>query len=247
MAALRPFMSGGLRLPAQLLRLPRTKTQISRGTGGGGGKGGSGGGGGGGQGGGSSRGNNPWGTYLRFLETAPVTTKASTAALLNALGDLIAQKYVEQSSAVDWKRTGMFTFLGLVLVGPALHFWYGTLGRIVSATGNAGALQRLGLDQLLFAPFFIGTFFTCLLTLEGKTSQIKPKLQHDLLPAVIANWKLWIPFQFINFRLVPPPLQVGFSNIIALAWNTYLSWASHNSAASSGSDKFKVGGKDSAF
>ena len=31
---------------------------------------------------------------------------------------------------------------------------------------SAGALQRLGLDQLLFAPFFIGTFFTCLLTLE---------------------------------------------------------------------------------
>ena len=162
-------------------------------------------------------------------------------------------------------------------------------------TVSAGALQRLGLDQLLFAPFFIGTFFTCLLTLEvgghgtgqgiagvpiaefvydllqGKSGQIKPKLQHDLLPAVIANWKLWIPFQFINFRLVPPPLQVndtspdqasqcrhhaltilsgmqvGFSNIIAVAWNTYLSWASHNSAASSGSDKFKVGGKDSAF
>ncbi len=45
--------------------------------------------------------------------------------------------------------------------------------------------------------------------LQGKTSQIKPKLQHDLLPAVIANWKLWIPFQFINFRLVPPPLQVS--------------------------------------
>ncbi len=35
-----PCHTGGLRLPAQLLRLPRTKTQISRGIGGGGGKGG---------------------------------------------------------------------------------------------------------------------------------------------------------------------------------------------------------------
>ena len=28
---------------------------------------------------------------------------------------------------------------GLALIGPALHVWYGTLGRIVTATGTAGA------------------------------------------------------------------------------------------------------------
>ncbi len=31
---------------------------------------------------------------------------------------------------------------GFVLVGPALHFWYQTLGRVVTATGTGGAIRR---------------------------------------------------------------------------------------------------------
>ena len=45
--------------------------------------------------------------------------------------------------------------------------------------------------------------------LQGKSHQVRSKLRNDLKPTVIANWKLWVPAQFINFRLVPPHLQVG--------------------------------------
>ena len=31
---------------------------------------------------------------------------------------------------------------GFVLVGPALHYWYNTLGRVVTATGSSGATPR---------------------------------------------------------------------------------------------------------
>lgn len=150
----------------------------------------------------------------------------------------------------------------------------------------AGAVIRLALDQLLWAPVFISTFLASLLTLEvclsllslphldtivgslcilimlsvkrhtvehassralvvmlpsvcdenstcvkqsacavrwsphlehcciqlsatqGKGHEVKSKLRNDLKPTVIANWKLWVPAQFINFRLVPPHLQV---------------------------------------
>ena len=44
---------------------------------------------------------------------------------------------------------------------------------------------------------------------------------------VVANWKLWVPFQFINFRFVPPNLQVATANVFALLWNVVLSFASH--------------------
>ncbi len=43
---------------------------------------------------------------------------------------------------------------------------------------------------------------------QGKGHEVKSKLRNDLKPTVIANWKLWVPAQFINFRLVPPHLQV---------------------------------------
>ena len=44
---------------------------------------------------------------------------------------------------------------------------------------------------------------------------------------VVANWKLWVPFQFINFRFVPPSLQVAAANVCAVVWNVILSLMSH--------------------
>lgn len=207
----------------------RNVLRQSGGVGGGGGIASSqGGGGGGGAGGGGL-----WPTYLRLLERAPLFTKAWTAGLLNGLGDAVSQKFVEKNDDLDFKRLGIFTLLGSVLVGPGLHFWYSFIGRTVTATGTAGAVIRLALDQLLWAPVFISTFLASLLTLEGKGHEVKSKLKNDLKPTVIANWKLWVPAQFINFRLVPPHLQVAFSNVIAVGWNTYLSWASHHSPSTS--------------
>lgn len=205
--------------------------QVSAGGGGGGGIAAGGGGGGGGGGDGGS-GGGIWATYLRLLDSSPLLTKAWTAGLLNGLGDAVSQKFVEKHDSFDWKRFGIFTLLGSALVGPGLHFWYGFIGRNVTATGTTGAVIRLALDQLLWAPVFISTFLASLLTLEGKSHQVKSKLKNDLKPTVIANWKLWVPAQFVNFRLVPPHLQVAFSNVVAVGWNTYLSWASHHSAAS---------------
>ena len=45
--------------------------------------------------------------------------------------------------------------------------------------------------------------------MQGRTQDISAKLKQDWTGAVIANWKLWIPFQFINFRFVPQQLQVS--------------------------------------
>jgi hypothetical protein len=40
-----------------------------------------------------------------------VFTKAWSAALLNALGDILAQKVVDKNDKLDFKRLGIFTFL----------------------------------------------------------------------------------------------------------------------------------------
>ena len=43
---------------------------------------------------------------------------------------------------------------------------------------------------------------------QGKADDIKPKLKQDWQGAVMTNWKLWVPFQFLNFRFVPQSMQV---------------------------------------
>jgi hypothetical protein len=42
---------------------------------------------------------------------AQVFTKAWSAALLNALGDVLAQKTVDKNDTLDYKRLGIFTLL----------------------------------------------------------------------------------------------------------------------------------------
>uniref|UniRef100_A0A0D6R9K5 Peroxisomal membrane protein MPV17 n=1 Tax=Araucaria cunninghamii TaxID=56994 RepID=A0A0D6R9K5_ARACU len=165
--------------------------------------------------------------YLMLLEKFPVTTKAVTSALLTFFGDLFCQFVIEESSKLDAKRIFMFSLLGLVLVGPTLHFWYLSLSKLISGPGAIRASLRLLLDQFLFAPIFIGVFFSSLLTLEGRPAEIPSKLEQEWFASVVANWKLWIPFQFLNFLVVPQQFQVLAANIIALAWNIYLSFASH--------------------
>ncbi|KAH7511696.1 hypothetical protein FEM48_Zijuj12G0010100 [Ziziphus jujuba var. spinosa] len=105
------------------------------------------------------------------------------------------------------------------------------LSKLVKLPGASGAFLRLLLDQFLFSPIFIGVFLSTLMTLEGRASQIVPKLQQvvfkEWISSVLVNWQLWIPFQFINFWFVPQQFQVLAANFVALIWNVILSFKAH--------------------
>ncbi|WJX78066.1 hypothetical protein P8452_61323 [Trifolium repens] len=165
--------------------------------------------------------------YLALLAKYPVAVKALTSAILTLIGDLICQLVIDKVQTPDLKRTFLFTLLGIVLVGPTLHFWYLYLSKLVTLSGTSGAILRLVLDQFLFAPIFIGVFLSSLVTLEGRPSQAVPKLKQEWFSAVLANWQLWIPFQFINFRFVPQHFQVLAANVVSLVWNVILSFKAH--------------------
>jgi hypothetical protein len=224
-AAAWPAGGGAARAPASFRTF---STGGGGGTAGGGASGGGGGGGGGsGSSGGSGGGGALWAGYLALLDRRPLATKAATAALLNALGDAVAQVFFADGAPFDLRRAASFAFLGAALIGPALHVWYGLLARIVTAAGTRGALARLALDQLAFAPAFIATVVGALMALEGRGAEAPAKLRADLPAIVRSNWALWVPFQFLNFRFVPVRLQVLAANVCALGWNTYMSWAAH--------------------
>lgn len=165
--------------------------------------------------------------YLLALDKHPVATKAVTSAVLTLAGDIICQLVIDKVPELDLKRTFVFTFLGLVLVGPTLHVWYLYLSKLVAISGASGAIARLLLDQFIFSPIFIGVFMSLLVTLEGKPSLVVPKLKQEWLSSVLVNWQLWIPFQFLNFYFVPQKLQVLAANFVALAWNVILSYKAH--------------------
>jgi Mpv17 / PMP22 family len=168
--------------------------------------------------------------YAGLLKTYPIPTKALTSGVIAWLGDAVCQTLIERNKQhpYDIWRSARFGFLGMALVGPVCHYWYGFLGRIIPSQQAMGVAKRVGLDQFLFAPVFLNCFCTSLWVLEGRRfdsvtvylEQIK-----ETLPAVIVtNWTLWIPSMALNFRYVPVPYQVLASNMIATVWNVYLSF-----------------------
>ena len=129
-------------------------------------------------------------------------------------GDVICQTCIEkESKGYDWMRTARFAGVGLFVVvnfkflpitnvtlpvfwkhqGPTLQAWYKTLDRYILYSGAKGALMKVGVDQLVFAPIFLVTFISTMGTLNGETmDKIKKKLEQDYFNVLTTNWKVWL-------------------------------------------------------
>ena len=177
----------------------------------------------------NSRGLFSW--YSKSLEKRPLVTKAITSGCITLAGDVACQMVFERSKQFDANRALRFFVTGTLLVGPALHSWYGFLFKKFPPSAGGGlrsTLARLACDQLLFAPCFIPMFIGFVYTLEGGaeklTRDMPATLRNEWGNMVVTNWTLWIPAMFVNFNFVPGPYQVLFSNAVGVVWNMYLSW-----------------------
>lgn len=167
-------------------------------------------------------------TYDDFLRKYPITTKSITSGVIAGSSDAACQIFVEKNKRYDFMRSLRFGFLGLALVGPVCHHWYGYLAHTIPSQTVSGIAKRVALDQFVVAPLFLSFFCSSLWMLEnrqfGSFSVYYTHLRQTMPGLVAANWGLWIPSMAFNFRFVPVQYQVLASNVIALVWNVYLSF-----------------------
>ncbi|RHY92021.1 hypothetical protein DYB26_009408 [Aphanomyces astaci] len=119
----------------------------------------------------SSGGSKLWLKYKKYLEAYPLTTKCLTSAGIAGTGDVLCQVAFE-SKPFDVRRFATFTALGGVFIAPTLHVWYGFLNRVVAGTAATAVATRLVLDQFVFAPSFLATFFGVLLVVSPNPGMI---------------------------------------------------------------------------
>ena len=91
----------------------------------------------------------------------------------------------------------------------------------------------MALDQFAWAPVFIASIISLLAAVDagGDVSKVAPALRSDWASSIRANWQLWVPAQFLNFRFVPPTHQLLFANVTSLAWNVWFSFLTRPKAA----------------
>lgn len=113
------------------------------------------------------------------------------------------------------------------LITPVIHRWY----NLLLATFPTSPLARMAADQVIFAPTSLVGFLCAISFMEhgagaDGVAAAKAKL-HSFVPIMKANYLCWPLIMFLNFKLVPPQLNLPVVNAASFFWSIYLSFAAN--------------------
>ena len=103
--------------------------------------------------------------YSQMVNEKPLLTKAATAGLAAALGDMFAQLVLVSSSQppdISWRRVVAFLLTGTFFVGPYLHLWYGQLDTMLGRLRQshiARTFSKMLIDQTVGVTIFFPMYF----------------------------------------------------------------------------------------
>ncbi|PYH99715.1 hypothetical protein BO71DRAFT_394202 [Aspergillus ellipticus CBS 707.79] len=95
----------------------------------------------------------------------------------------------------------------------------------------ASILTKVCVQQAVFTPVFNTYFFSLQSLLTGKSFEETFERLKLALPVSITNsLKLWPAVTAFSFMYVAPAFRSIFSGVIAVGWQTYLSWLNQKAA-----------------
>ncbi|CAM9157236.1 unnamed protein product [Phaeothamnion confervicola] len=164
-----------------------------------------------------------------MLDKQPLVTKALTSMIGFALGDFLAQKFIEKKDKIDLERLIKLASFGFLVHGPTGHWFYGLLDSKIPGTAATTVATKVAIDQLLWNPIFGCMFFGYLGLADGATpAEIGARIKKNLWTSVKGSWTVWPVAHAINFRFVPTSQRLLYINSIQIGYNCFLSMISQN-------------------
>lgn len=172
---------------------------------------------------------------IAFNDKYLLYTNCTISIVLSSVGDVIEQGYEIYTNDLDKyeaKRTMHMAFSGAAL-GILCHNWYKVLDKIILGKTLEMVTKKLLLDQLIFSPIMIVTFFGSLALFEEQPVQnFKTEVRDKFVRLYRAEWLVWPPAQIINFYFLPTRFRVLYDNTISLGYDIYTSQVKHNKGTS---------------
>ena len=180
-----------------------------------------------------------WAKYNAMLEAQPLLTKALTSLTGFTIGDILAQKFVnDDSKPYDVMRTIRLGSFGFLIHGTTGHYFYGFLDSKLPGTKPVTVASKVLIDQTMWNPIFGLMFFGYLNAVEGKSFEdYTNKLKADLKTAVMGSWAVWVPAHTINFAFIPPSQRLLYINSIQIGYNIFLSFLGNKKVESADEEK----------
>ncbi|XVE66732.1 hypothetical protein DITRI_Ditri08aG0103300 [Diplodiscus trichospermus] len=166
------------------------------------------------------------GWYLGMVKSRPVLTKSVTSSLIYIAADLSSQTIPKSSlEPYDFVRTSRMAGYGMLILGPALHFWFNFMSKLFPKRDLITTFKKMAMGQLLFGPAMTVVFFSLNARLQGESGEeIVARLKRDLLPTMLNGVMYWPFCDFITFRFFPVHLQPLVSNSFSYLWTVYMTY-----------------------
>ena len=169
-----------------------------------------------------------WKKYEELLDAKPLLMKALTSFVGFALGDILAQLFIQKNEQFDWARLFRLASFGFLVHGTSSHWFYGMLDGKIPGTSAGVVFTKVFIDQVLWNPCFGIMFFSYVALLELKGIEyVINKTKTELLTQVTGSWKVWPLAHAINFRFIPSSQRVLYINTIQIGYNCFLSLISN--------------------
>ncbi|KAJ5247443.1 hypothetical protein N7468_002426 [Penicillium chermesinum] len=190
--------------------------------------------------------------YARAQQARPYTTQLCSSVIIYLFGDLSAQMFFPPEIPVpaeegqqlepgqpqeymegsyDPWRTLRHLCVGATSSIPS-YKWFMFLHNNFNFSSKAlSVLTKVVVQQICFTPVFNTYFFGLHSLLGGATLEETVERVKRALPVSIQNSiKLWPAVTAFSFMYVPPEFRNVFSGVIAVGWQTYLSWLNQTAA-----------------
>lgn len=177
--------------------------------------------------------------YARSQTKRPLTTQVITAVVIYIAADLSAQ-YVS-GNEYDGARTARNAVIGATAAIPN-YKWYAsrlvhvdtvlTMPRFIFLSHNFNYSSRIlsiatkvAVSQVCFTPIFNTFFFGSQAILSGENLEGTVERVKDTVPTSIVNsCKLWPVVTAFSFTFLPLDYRPLFHGVVAVGWQTYLSF-----------------------
>ncbi|KAM3514690.1 hypothetical protein MY11210_001661 [Beauveria gryllotalpidicola] len=161
--------------------------------------------------------------FGRAQKKRPYVVQTVSAMIIFIAADVGAQNI--SAAEYDPVRTCRTTFIGALFAIPQYR-WFHVLARYFNYKSKVLSITaKVMFNQITFAVAFPTYFFGMQALLSGESIAGTIQRLQDTVPRSWQNsWKVWPAAMAFNLSFVPLEYRALFSGIIAIGWQTYLSW-----------------------
>jgi protein Mpv17 len=177
----------------------------------------------------------PFRAYGRMQQRSPLLTQFESSLTIYFLGDLSAQTVASggfKDNNYEPARGLRALLIGGLSSIPS-YKWFMFLGTHFNYSSHIVSLAvKIVINQTFFTPIFNTYFFGMQSLLSGSTLAEAKQRVIDTVPVSWKNsWKVWPVVTAFSFTYVLPQYRNVFAGVIAVGWQTYLSWLNKNAEA----------------